>query len=105
MPTSYTGLPTLLGAHEREQRPWDQVEPRERDAVTLYITPDPGEFNEIAEKYEVRYIYVGQLERHLYAGAGLEKFQAMLHTGELAEAYANERVIIYQVPARTAATG
>ena len=34
--SSYTGLPTLLGMHEREQRPWEQVGPRERDAERLF---------------------------------------------------------------------
>jgi YYY domain-containing protein len=94
---SYTGLPTIVGAHEREQRPWDQVGPREEDAAALYTTTDVDQTWAILERYRVRYIYVGQLEHAAYPGPGLDKFQGLMQDGVLARVFHNERVDIYEV--------
>ena len=94
---SYTGLPTIVGAHEREQRPWDQVGPREEDAAALYTTTDVDQARTILERYRVRYIYVGQLERVAYPGPGLDKFDRLVQDGTLAHVFHNERVDIYEV--------
>ena len=94
---SSTGLPTLLGVHEREQRPWDQVEPRECDAEAVYTTTDLDELFAILERYRVRYIYVGQLEQYAYGGPGVSKFDGLVHGGMLARAFHNDRVDIYRV--------
>jgi uncharacterized membrane protein len=96
--SSYTGLPTLLGMHEREQRPWAQVDSRERDAEALYTTTDLRDFGEIVRRYGIRYIYVGQLERNQYAGPGLSKFEDLARQGHLERAYQNPRVTIYELP-------
>jgi uncharacterized membrane protein len=95
--TSYTGLPTLVGFHEREQRPWDQVDARERDAEAIYTTTDRSRLIEILERYDVRYIYVGQLERALYADAGLVKFAELERTGLMERVFQNAKVEIYRV--------
>jgi len=94
---SYTGLPTIVGAHEREQRPWDQVGPREEDAAALYTTTDVDQARTILERYRVRYIYVGQLERVAYPGPGLDKFDRLVQDGTCARVFHNERVDIYEV--------
>jgi uncharacterized membrane protein len=51
----------------------------------------------ILRKYEVRYIYVGEVERIYYPGAGLEKFERMRADGQLDLVYQNEQVTIYEV--------
>ena len=103
--SSYTGLPTLLGAHEQEQRPWRQVSARERDAEALFRATDNEDLFAILYRYRVRYIYVGQLERAVYAGAGLEKFERLTQAGLLKRVFHNERVDIYKVPADGASSG
>ena len=95
--SSYTGLPTLSGAHEREQRPWEQVEAHERDAETLYTTTDIDELFAILGRHRVRYIYVGQLERTIYGEPGMTKFEELVQVGGLARAFHNDKVDVYKV--------
>ena len=95
--SSYTGLPTLVGAHQREQRPMGEVIIREEDVKRLYETPDQREALELIEKYHIEYIYLGQLERIAYAPQGLPKFQWMQDDGVLQIAYQNSKVTIYRV--------
>ncbi|NLG49341.1 MAG: hypothetical protein GX552_04430, partial [Chloroflexi bacterium] len=95
--SSYTGLPTLLGAHEWEQRPADQVSTQQLDAVTLYETTDISTLYRILEQYRVQYIYVGQLERIVYPSTALLKFEQLALDGRLERVYHNERVDIYKV--------
>ena len=94
--SSYT-LPTLLGAHEWEQRPADQVSVRQRDAATLYETTDISTLYAILEQYRVQYIYVGQLERISYPSIALLKFEQLAADGQLERVYQNERVDIFKV--------
>ena len=98
--SSYTGLPTLLGAHQNEQRYDWQVGPRSDDANSLYRTTDLQEARELISRLDVSYIYVGQLERSIYPSEGLQKFEALSRAGELALAYENPKVKVYQVVAR-----
>jgi uncharacterized membrane protein len=98
--SSYTGLPTLLGAHQREQRPWEQVTPRERDAEAIYTTTDPEALMELLRRHGVRYVYVGQLERYAYGEEGALTLEALARDGRLVRAYHNDRVDIYEVPAQ-----
>ncbi|MBC7236163.1 MAG: hypothetical protein H5T69_09990, partial [Chloroflexi bacterium] len=94
--SSYTGLPTIVGAHEREQRPWDQVGPRERHAEAIYVTQDEAELLALLDRYRVRYIYIGQLERYLYDGPGLAKFEELARAGRLELVYHNEKTAVYR---------
>jgi len=96
--SSYTGLPTLLGMHESEQRPSTQIGSRERDAETIYLTEDTNELFSLLERYRVQFIYVGQLERVLYDGPGLAKFDDLAETGRLLRVFRNDRVSIYHLP-------
>jgi len=76
-----TGIPTIIGwvGHENQWR--GSAEPyagRFEDVNTLYTTTDAAEAQQILEKYDVTYVYVGQLERQQYEGSGgLAKFEAM----------------------------
>jgi YYY domain-containing protein len=94
---SYTGLPTLLGAHQGEQRYDWQVGQRSGDADTLYRTTDLEEARQLIAKMNISYIYVGQLERSIYPFEGLDKFEAMRGWGDVALAFENPGVKIYRV--------
>ena len=102
----YTGLPTVVGWdwHQQQQR-WedrDQVSVRRADVHALYSTTDVENARRLIEKYGVRYVYVGQLERLYYPQAGLEKFERMTQDGLLSPVYPtpdspNPEVRIYRV--------
>jgi uncharacterized membrane protein len=94
--SSYTGLPTLAGAHQYEQRPAEQVTPQLADAQRLYASTDPLEAAEILDRRRVRLVYVGPLERALYAPESLAKFDALVAQGLLERLYENEGVVLYR---------
>jgi uncharacterized membrane protein len=99
--TIYTGLPGVVGWnwHQRQQRaavPGGTVETRVADVGDFYLTTDMDEVQGFLDKYGVSYIVVGQLERALYLGSGLEKFEEM--DGVMwQEVYRNGDTVIYQV--------
>ncbi len=96
-----TGIPTLLGwaGHEYQWRGYGTPEPAERDPVVRDIYTVPGwENSGIAatlDRYDVAYIYVGNLERSTYGIdgrlPGLSKFNEHLEV-----AYQNGSVTIYR---------
>jgi YYY domain-containing protein len=95
----YTGLPTLLGwdNHQSQQRGYGPViTERVGDIRRIYSTVNRETALGLLDKYQVEYIYVGELERHYYIEQGLAKFEAMLDT-DLELAYANPAVKIYHV--------
>lgn len=95
--SSFTGLPTLVGMHQSEQR-WDwQVGERNRDAVQLYETSDPEEAIGLIRKLRVAYIYLGQLEQILYSSEAISKFEHLRQRGFLELAYENPKVRVYRV--------
>jgi len=94
---SYTGLPTLVGAHQNEQRYGWMVAQREAEARSLYESTDLQETKALIEELDIRYIYVGQLERTVYPAQSLAKFDALLEEGYLELAYENPRVRVYKV--------
>jgi YYY domain-containing protein len=96
--SSFTGLPTLLGQHQGEQRYDWQVGERDGLAKNLYDSPDIARAQQLITQLNIRYIYVGQLERYVYNAAGLQKFDQMVKQGMLTVAYENDKVRIYQVP-------
>jgi YYY domain-containing protein len=93
--SSYTGFPTLVGAHQNEQRPWDAVAARESDAWRIYNSRDSDEVAGILDRYRVRYVYVGPLERMLYGEHVLVRLDDLVERGELTRVYENEGVVIY----------
>jgi YYY domain-containing protein len=84
--TIYTGLPNVVGWnwHQRQQRATaseDLIQGRISDVNEFYLTSEPARAREILDRYDVEYVIVGQLERALYPGPGLDKFPSM--EGEL----------------------
>jgi YYY domain-containing protein len=77
--TIYTGLPGVLGwdNHQRQQRallPPHWVNDRLVEINLFYQTTDIEAAWDFLEKYDVRYIVLGQLERLNYPAEGLQKF-------------------------------
>jgi YYY domain-containing protein len=98
----YTGLPTVIGWdwHQKQQRGHyhDMIERRLSDVRTMYSTPDIPTLLRLLYKYNVSYIYVGELERNYYPAAGLAKFEALAREGRILRlAYQEGPVSIYQV--------
>jgi YYY domain-containing protein len=64
-----TGLPTVLGWASHEcfwGRDSAEVRARVTDISSIYSTDSKKKALELIDKYNVRYIYIGQLERQLY---------------------------------------
>jgi uncharacterized membrane protein len=93
-----TGIPTLLGwaGHEYQWR-GDTPEPAERDPVvrSIYSQPDWPTTEILLERYNVRYVYVGQLERNTYDPLFEDKLEQNMDV-----AFHNNSVTIYERPAR-----
>ena len=99
--TNYTGLPGVVGWewHQQQQRavvPGSWVTERILEVDSFYLTEDWNQAAEFLRKYGVRYIIVGQQERGLYPGPGLEKFKQA--DGVLwREVYRDGETVIYKV--------
>jgi uncharacterized membrane protein len=103
----YTGLPGIIGwsGHQRQQRavlPGTMIDTRIQDVARLYNSTIPQEAVNILEKYEVAYVYVGQLEWVRYQPEGVQKFAQMAADGLLEEVYRNAGTSIYKVLPSTA---
>jgi YYY domain-containing protein len=90
----YTGLPTVLGwgNHEGQWRDQALQGSREQDIEMLYATPDWFTAQEILNRYGIRYVYIGNLERTTYQVIE-EKF-----SGFLKLAFQQGNVSVYEVP-------
>lgn len=90
-----SGLPTVLGwaNHENQWRgdSTDQVGIRRNEVQEIYDTRDWNRASDLLNRYDVSYIYVGQLEKADHDPRGLEKFAINLEV-----AYANNDVTIYR---------
>lgn len=93
-----TGIPTLLGwaGHEYQWR-GDTPEPAEREPVvrSIYAQPDWPTTEILLDRYGVRYVYVGQLERNTYDPLFEDKFEQNMDV-----AFRNNSVTIFERPAR-----
>ena len=97
-----TGLPTVLGWNwqQRQQRAAagdEEVWDRATDIAYIYNEPIPALIEPMLDKYNVRYIIVGPLERAYYLSIGLDKFEQMVSDGSLRAVFQNEGVTIYEV--------
>ena len=98
-----TGLPTILGwtNHQRQQRgvvvPGAAIDRRIQDVASLFGDPSEATARKILNRYGVKYIYVGELEKMYYPAESLAKFDQMAQAGELRVAHENAGVKIYEV--------
>ena len=96
----YTGLPTVLGWdwHETQQRPgFGELVIQRRDDIAAMFAADRS-FESIApllDRYHVRLIYAGPLERAWYGDEGLAKFRDAAARGLLDVVYDADGVTIY----------
>jgi len=99
--TVYTGLPAIVGWnwHQRQQRPDQSDEVFNRVAVvdSIYNTVDENVAMQLMQRYHVRLIMLGDLERAYYNSAGLAKFVSMADEGKLTILYNHENTVIYEV--------
>jgi uncharacterized membrane protein len=99
--TIYTGLPNVIGWnwHQRQQRasgPEFLVPKRVSEVNEFYLSDDLTATQQFIQEYDVSYVIVGQLERALYPGPGLDKFKAL--DGTLwQEVYRDGETVIYEV--------
>jgi uncharacterized membrane protein len=99
--TIYTGLPGVVGWewHQQQQRavvPGTWITNRILEVDGFYLTEDLGQAVDFLQKYDVKYIIVGQQERGHYPGPGLEKFEGA--DGALwREVYREGDTVIYEV--------
>jgi YYY domain-containing protein len=95
-----TGLPGVLGweQHERHWRGWTEpgsdieTSARREDVNFMYMSHDAAKVRELLKKYEVGFIYVGQLERDAY---GSDAGAAFADCADIV--FENEGVVIYEV--------
>jgi YYY domain-containing protein len=103
-----TGLPAVLGWewHETQQRPGYEswIQQRKTDVAYMYSADAPfSAIQPLLDKYKVRLIYVGDLERAIYPEIGLAKFAQAADQGLLTIVYQSESTVIYAYPAETEA--
>lgn len=75
-----TGLPTVLGwtVHEWLWRgSYDIPSPRIEEVKTLYESDDIEATRDLLEKYDVEYVFLGELEREKYPDLNVEKFEEL----------------------------
>jgi Uncharacterized membrane protein len=91
---TFTGMPAVLGwpGHESQWRDGSLQDSRQNDIQTLYTTSDWTAAQEIINRYNIRYVYVGPLERSTYP-VNEEKFNLFLKP-----VYQQGNVTIYEVP-------
>ncbi len=90
----YTGLPTVLGwgNHEGQWRDQALQGTRQSDIETLYTSNDWTITRDIIDRYNIRYVYVGNLERSTYQ-VNEEKFNRFLRP-----VFQQGSVTVYEVP-------
>jgi uncharacterized membrane protein len=90
-----TGLPTILGwtVHEWLWRgSYDIPAPRIEQVKTLYETTDINKTKELIKKYNIKLVFVGELEKQKYQDLKENKFKEF---GKII--YSNSKVNIYEI--------
>jgi YYY domain-containing protein len=75
--STYTGLPTVIQWPGHEVQWGHDPGPRTRDVQRIYRTTDLRIARSLLERYRVRYVVVGGLERRDYPPAALAKFDRL----------------------------
>ncbi len=96
----YTGLPSVVGWkwHQEQQR-WGsrrEVARRISEVDRIYSTTDVAEAFDLLRKYDVKYVYVGQLEKVYYSDEGIAKFNRSMRS-LLNPVFEGDQVTIYEV--------
>jgi uncharacterized membrane protein len=92
--SAMTGRPTLLGwgGHQSQWRGnYDEPARREPDIELLYNTSDVRQAQDLLDKYNISYVYVGALERERYSPQGLAKFERFMDV-----AFEQDDTVIYR---------
>ncbi|MEE8443625.1 MAG: DUF2298 domain-containing protein, partial [Dehalococcoidia bacterium] len=104
----YTGLPTIIGWgwHQEQQRFGERgvIHRRVTLLTTLFSTTDRATAAQILRENNVKYVYVGELERLYYPEEGLSKFNKMQDYGVVL-VYTNPEVDIFEVNLSTSSPG
>ncbi len=101
--SAFTGLQSVIarGGHELFWRYYNEstipmLYERWRDANEMYSASDIGEIIPLLKKYNVKYIYIGYLEKKHYSEEALRKFEVFK------KIYDDSKVEIYEVTFLTA---
>ena len=94
---TFTGLPSVLGwsNHEDQWRDHALQGSRKEDLQTLFTTPDWATTQAIIDRYHIRYIVVGNLERSTYP-VNEEKFSRFLKP-----IFQQGSITVYEVPSQS----
>lgn len=95
-----SGAQTVLGWMDGHERVWrsgypaqqSEIATRERDISAIYKATDGAAAQAILDRYKVRYLYLGPVERRIYGPA------AAAFARDLAIAFRQGDVTIYRVP-------
>lgn len=93
--SAFTGRPTIVGwaVHEWLWRgSYDVVSPRREEVRKIYESKDIAEIKQILEKYHVRYIVVGTLERQKFKDLSEARLSKVSR-----EVFRSGGTVIYQV--------
>ncbi len=96
----YTGLPGVVGWnwHQRQQRaatPPNLVTDRVEAINAFYTDIDINEALSFLNRYDVKYIVVGEYELAYYPVEGIDKFRRMVGMDLIDVRYKNDSVVIY----------
>ncbi|MGZ8694281.1 MAG: DUF2298 domain-containing protein [Gaiellaceae bacterium] len=75
--STFTGLPAVIGWPGHEVQWGHDPGTRPADVQRIYRTRDLTEARSLLERYEVDYVFVGELERRDYPAASLAKFERL----------------------------
>lgn len=100
----YTGLPAVIGwdFHQKQQRAAyaDAVDERRAAVDAFYAAGDERAALGTLRRYDVRYVFVGELERAYYPPAGIAKIERLAGLERVYDAYG---VQVYAVDQRAVA--
>ncbi|MDF1556900.1 MAG: DUF2298 domain-containing protein [ANME-2 cluster archaeon] len=97
--TTFTGLPTVIGwaGHEKNWRNRaETIDQRWAEVPQVYLSSNIGTVNQILDRYQVEYIYVGGVEEERYGGSDARKLFDK-NPGRFELVYFNPNVHIYRV--------
>jgi YYY domain-containing protein len=75
--STFTGLPTVMGWTGHEVQWAHDPGRRRQDVDAIYHAPDAASAQPLLDRYDVRYVVVGPLERTTYGDAGVAKWDQL----------------------------